>query len=138
MKSFITQQRPQGLDSRTRLGRIIKRLDGVTVSYCLRTPARVPHQLVGRGTLRIEADAQMVWCRVTGEIFYPNPFELAFHSFWLTRRGMILLVVCLLDEETPESQVRESFIQPLHFRDKEVQNQSRSWLRANERNRPGV
>jgi len=117
MKLLICPRRPEGLPVGTRLGRIIRRLDGVSVGYQLRFSAENNERLAGWGNLRVQTSEGLVWCRVAGEVFRPSEYEFGFHSFWLTRRGMILVVTGLLEERKPqERRAEETFIQPVfHF-----------------------
>lgn len=129
MKHLIAERRPEGVAAKTRLGRIVGQLDTLSVKYDLNSPADAHHRLKGRGSIHVDAEDELVGCRISGEIFQPNPFEMAFHSFWLTRRGMILLVMGLLDEFREEKLMpNAAFIQTVHCRDREVIRQARQWL----------
>jgi len=99
-KPLISPRRPKGVAMSTRLGRIITRLDQVSVSYQLPISGKFGTYISGTGKMRAEKREDQIQCRVEGDVFRPNPFEFAFHSFWLTRRGMILLVASLVVDQS--------------------------------------
>ena len=130
MKPFISQRQPEGLPAGTRLGKIIIRLNRVNVGYQLRTSSEGGRRLTGWGTLHVETANGLVWCRVAGEVFRPSEYEFAFHTFWLTRRGMILVVAGLLEERRPqERNPEENFIQPVALFDRDLKAQAAEWLK---------
>lgn len=117
MKFCISQRRPLGVPIYKRLGRIIQHLNGIPVLYDLSLPTDSHQRLRGRGLVNVDNKDDLVGCRITGEIFCPSPFEMSFHTFWLNRRGMILLTMGLLDEFTSEKLMpNASYIQPIHFK----------------------
>jgi hypothetical protein len=119
------------------LGRIIRRLDGVSVSYQLRFSAQRDRRLAGWGNLRVKMSDGLVWCRVAGEVFRPSDYEFAFHSFWLTRRGMIQVVAGLLEERKPQERcVEETFIQPVLISDRALKSQAAQCLKRRRNNAP--
>jgi hypothetical protein len=60
----------------------------------------------------VDIESHQVRCHVVGEVFRPSPFEFAFHSFWLTRRGMIMIVASLLAEKPSPSSFISTTGQP--------------------------
>ena len=113
----------------TRLGRIISRMDRVGVAYRLPFPSDNERLLAGRGTLHVDVEDHQVQSQVVGEVFRPSPFEFAFHSFWLTRRGMIMMVASLLDEKPSAS----SFISTTGQLDPALKAEAARWLQARAR-----
>ena len=95
-KPLISLRRPKGVTISTRLGRIIARLDQVSVVYQLPVEGESGSYISGTGNMRVEKREDQLQCRVAGDVFRPNAFQSAFHSFGLTRRGMILLVASLV------------------------------------------
>ena len=127
---LISAGRPEGIGAQTRLGRIIGRMDCVTVAYRLWIEAGESHGLAGWGELRVESADGLLRCRVVGEVFRPSPVEYGFHSFWLTRRGMILGVANLLEERAPQARSpQETFIQPIQPFDRQLKAEAASWLK---------
>jgi hypothetical protein len=126
MKTLLTPDRPEGVAVGTRLGRIIFRLDRVGVVYHLPVPSDNERFLDGRGTLHVDIEDHQVRCHVVGEVFRPSPFEFAFHSFWLTRRGMIMIVACLLAEKSSTSHFISTTGQP----DRDLKAEAARWFQA--------
>jgi hypothetical protein len=92
--------------------------------------------LVGWGKLAVESVAGMQWCRIVGEVFRPSPFEFQFHSFWLTRRGMILVIAGLLDlRDAQDRSAGEVYIQPAGLIDRDLKEQAVLWLEKRRQNR---
>jgi hypothetical protein len=89
---LIASRPPKGLRLGTRLAKVIARLDGTRVRYHL--PMAVGGRvLAGGGRLQVERVNDTIGCRMLGDLFLPSSFEFCFHSFWLTRRGMIVLAL---------------------------------------------
>ena len=129
MKPLICQHRPEGSPAGGRLGRIIREMDRLRVGYQVWISEEDDQRLRGWGNLRVETAEGLVWCRVAGEVFRPNMFEFSCHSFWLTRRGMILAVAGLLEERTPQERLAaETFIQPAIRGDRKLMAQAAQWL----------
>ena len=127
---LISPQRPNELSSRTHLAKIIAKMDRVAVRYQLPIPADGHRLLAGWGRLHVESSERFLWCRVMGEMFRPSPFEFAFHSFWLTRRGMILAVAGVLADRPLETRAAdEIFIQPTGIPDRDLRAQAARWLK---------
>ena len=127
---LISDRRPTAVGERTRLGLIVGGLDSVAVAYRLRMDAGGGRELAGWGRLRVESNAGWLWCRVVGEVFRPSPVEYGFHSFWLTRRGMILVVANLLEDRAPPARPpQEIFIQPVQPFDRILKAEAARWLR---------
>jgi hypothetical protein len=104
-------------------------MDRVIVAYCVYIGTDGDHKLTGWGTLHVESDDGLVCCRVSGEVQRPSPFVLILHSFWLTRRGMIVLATNLLEERAPQTRAAsESFIQPVPPFDRTAQLEAKKWL----------
>ncbi|MCX6901611.1 MAG: hypothetical protein NT105_23270 [Verrucomicrobia bacterium] len=87
----------------------------------------------------MEQADEHLFCRVAGEAFRPSPVEYSFHSFWQTRRGMILLVLNLLEERAAqERSAQETFIQPTGELARQLKTEAADWFkRAESRNKPG-
>ena len=130
MKPLICARRPQGVNAGTRLAKIITLLDRIIVGYQMPIPPDGERAMAGWGRLRVEVSEGRVCCRVVGEVVRPNPFEYVFHSFWLTRRGMIYVIAGLLEQRSPESRLPEEvFIQPIGSFDRGLKGQAARWLR---------
>lgn len=124
-KPLISSRRPKGVIVSTRLGKIIARLDQVRVVYQLPEAGEAGSRIIGTGNLRIEKREDQLQCRVVGDVFRPNPFEFGFHSFWLTRRGMILLVVSLVVNQAEAP----FYIKTKGNLDPALKTAARQWLR---------
>jgi hypothetical protein len=134
MKPLISAHVPEGLAATTHLGKLIARMDGITVAYRLWIPPGGERQLAGWGTLNLKSSEGRITCRVSGEVFRPSPFEFVFHNFWLTRRGMILVVTGLLEDRTPQSRDSlETFIQPVGPAVRDLRAEAKRWLRPQQR-----
>jgi hypothetical protein len=129
---LISARRVEGMAEGARLGRIFTRLDRAEVEYRLQIPGDIKRHLSGRGNLRVEIRNGQVWCRVAGGVFRPSPFEFSFHSFWLTRRGMILVVIGLLEKRPPDA----PFIRLTGYRARELKAQAARWLQSRTRANP--
>jgi len=130
LKPLICQSRSEGVAAGTRLGAIIRRMGGLSVGYQLWISAEANRRLAGWGNLRVEVLDGLVFCRVAGEVFRPSEYEFVFHSFWLTRRGMILVVAGLLEERAPQERTAgETFIQPIIPFDRDLKIQAAKWLK---------
>jgi hypothetical protein len=104
-------------------------MDRVGVVYSLPVPGDNERLLAGRGTLHVDIEHQQVQSQVVGEVFCPSPFEFAFHSFWLTRRGMIMIVASLLVKRPSTS----SFISTTGQLDPALKAEAARWLQARAR-----
>jgi hypothetical protein len=124
-KPLISSRRPKGVTISTWLGKIVARLDQVSIVYQLPVSGEAGSCISGTGNLRIEKREDQLQCRVAGDVFRSNPFEFAFHSFWLTRRGMILLVVTLVVNQ-PEAAF---YIKTKGNIDLALKTDARRWLR---------
>jgi hypothetical protein len=129
-KPLLAARRPAGIPDRSRLARIMAKLDGVRVRYRFWIGAGSRHELAGVGRLQVRPAAGQLWCRVAGELHRPSPVEYAFHSFWLTRRGQILLVASLLDHRAPPA--RAASIQPVAVHDRALQAAAAQWRQRTE------
>lgn len=130
MKLLICQRRSEGVAAGSRLGAIVRRLEGVSVAYQLWISAVGGRRLAGWGNLRVEASERLVFCRVAGEVFRPSEYEFVFHSFWLTRRGMIVVVAGLLEERPPQERTaEETFIQPILPFNRDLRTAVAQWLK---------
>ena len=124
---LIAPRRPAGLKAATQFGRLIKRMDGLTVAY--RIPIGSGSALAGWGCLRVEATGEEIWCRLAGEVFRPNPYEFAFHSGWLTRRGLIMAVRNLNEKRPPTARPpTDAFIQPVGLIEREFRAEAERWF----------
>jgi hypothetical protein len=101
-------------------------MDRVGVVYSLPVPGDNERLLAGRGTLHVDVEDELVQSQVVGEVFRPSPFEFAFHSFWLTRRAMIMIVASLLQEKPSTS----SFISTTGQLDPALKAEAARWLRS--------
>ena len=100
-KLLISPLRPQGVPGATKLGRIIAKLDQAAIAYRLPVAGENGTYISGTGTMRVEKrDDRTIFARVSGDVFRPSSFEYSFHAFWLTRRGMILLVIGLITDQS--------------------------------------
>lgn len=112
---LIASRPPKGLRPGTRLARVIAGLDGVRVRYQVAMPEG-GRNLAGSGRLQLERVNDTTGCRVLGEVFLPSGFEFCFHSFWLTRRGMIVLALgtaTMADADAPP--LTGNHIQPVEW-----------------------
>lgn len=100
-------------------------MDGAGVVYRLPVPSDNERLLAGHGTLHVEKKGHLVRSHVVGDVFRPSPFEFAFHWFWLTRRGMIMIVASLLAEEPSTSFLISTTSQP----DRDLKAEAARWLR---------
>lgn len=117
---LIDSRPPKGLRPGSRLARVIRGLDGARVAYRLIIPDG-EHILGGSGKLQVEPVDGLLGCRVLGEVFLPNRFEFCFHSFWLTRRGMIVLALGTATmEDAGASAPTGSLIQPVDWHGESV------------------
>lgn len=128
-KLLISARRPAGIAVRTRLAQIVGKMDGVMVCYRFWIGTNPSHAVTGCGQLRVKSAEGLLWVRVAGEVSRVSGVEFVFHSFWLTRRGMILLVADLLEERTPPTRtVPETFIQPVSAVDRKLKTEAARWL----------
>ncbi len=128
-KPLISARRPAGIAVRTRLAQIVGKMDGVTVCYRFWIGANPRHEVTGYGQLRVKSGEGLLWVRVAGEVSRVSGVEFVFHSFWLTRRGMILLAASLLEERTPQTwTAQETFIQLVSAFDRKLKAEAVHWL----------
>lgn len=129
-KPLIVARRPRGVRAGTRLGRLIRGMDNVAVAYCVPAGTDGNRRLAGWGRLHVEVADGFLRCRVAGEVQRPSPFEFVLHSFWVTRRGMIVVAANLLEERAPQSRPEsETFIQPVPPFDRRLKIEANKWLR---------
>jgi len=120
-KPLIAARRPAAVKAGTRLGRIIARLPTARVEFRYWHGREKQHELAGSGRLQVESREGGLHCRVLGDLFKRNPFEFVFHQFWLTRRGMIMVVLDLAEDLPPASRGQSgSFLYFLHPPDPEL------------------
>jgi hypothetical protein len=124
-KPLISSRRPNGVSISTRLGRIIAHLDQASVVYQLPVAGEAGSTVSGTGNLRTEKRGDQLHCRVAGDVFRSDPFAIAFHSFWLTRRGMILLVAGLAANQSEAA----FYIRTKGSIDLALKADARRWLR---------
>jgi len=92
---------------------IVRKLDGLGVAYRYRLGGKLNGEVEGRGTFIVETREGKLRCRIQGDLFKATDFAYAFHSFWLTRRGIISAVRDLAEDRPPEKRgPTETF---LHF-----------------------
>jgi hypothetical protein len=129
MMPLISERDPEGLAVTTHLGKLIARMEGVTVAYRLWIPPVGERQLVGWGTLKVNSSEGRITCRISGEVSRPSPFEYVFHHFWLTRRGMFVVVAGLFETRPPqERDPSEAFIQPVGPSVRSLRSEAEHWL----------
>jgi hypothetical protein len=128
-KPFLTARRPPGIRAASRLGRIIVRLNGASAAYRFWIGAGSDHELSGSGRLHVETADGLVRCRLVGDVFRQSPVEFGFHCFWLTRRGMILLVAGWVQDRRPQTRAAgETYIQPVVCHDRAGKDEATRWL----------
>jgi hypothetical protein len=128
-KALISARRPAGIAVRTRLAQIVGKMDGVMVRYRFWIGTNHHHEVTGCGQLRAQSAEGLLWIRVAGEVSRVSGVEFVFHSFWLTRRGMILLVANLLEERTPQTWVaQETFVHSVSAFDRKLKTEAARWL----------
>ena len=98
--SLISASPLRGLGLRTPLARVLSTMDGLRISYHVPLPSG-ERRIEGTGTLKVQTIQYSLECRVQGDGFLRSAVEYCFHSFWLTRRGRVLLALGMADTEGP-------------------------------------
>jgi hypothetical protein len=122
---LITSRRDNGVAANTRFAKIIRQLDKHAVVYRLPFVFEGPRELAGRGVLHVESKGDQIRCRMAGEVLRPSPFEYVFHSFWLTRHGMFVLVNSILNDPGDGRQFMRAVGEVPH----ELKLEAAQWLR---------
>ena len=128
-KTLIAARKPEGIRQHSRLGKIVAKLDHCSVCYRVHSIEGI--QLAGWGQLRVEIADGLLWCRVAGEVQRPNAYEYVLPGFWLTHRGMLLMLLGLLESRGAEERLAagETLLQPAGVADRQLKADAKRWLR---------
>lgn len=102
-------------------------LDGVRIRYQTWLP-EAQRQLAGQGRLQVQMVGSTLCCKVMGDVFLRSGVEFCFHSFWLTRRSMVMLVRGTADPpDMGQPLPTGNFFHPVEWR-KDAVESARAWV----------